>query len=189
MFCFLLSQIAVSEFLDIYPKACSDAKRWALFSLHTNIHCDPSADLKYLAYLFYTIHSFPFIYLRRDIGLAHWPSNVTTILLVASTIRFKWVLYLCLPSLITHSFFLKWRMRECYEITAHEMLMDGAGTKHSVCLSTGRTEGLIWASLALGEFRGEAIWGLFLQEFSQDKSVWEWKGPGSEGTACAKQCK
>lgn len=110
MFCFLLSQIAVSEFLDIYPKACSDAKRWALFSLHTNIHCDPSADLKYLAYLFYTIHSFPFIYLRRDIGLAHWPSNVTTILLVASTIRFKWVLYLCLPSLITHSFFLKWRI-------------------------------------------------------------------------------
>lgn len=86
-------------------------------------------------------------------------------------------------------FFFKWRMRECYEITAHEMLMDGAGTKHSVCLSTGRTEGLIWASLALGEFRGEAIWGLFLQEFSQDKSVWEWKGPGSEGTACAKQCK
>lgn len=72
---------------------------------------------------------------------------------------------------ISFFFFFKWRMRECYEITAHEMLMDGAGTKHSVCLSTGRTEGLIWASLALGEFRGEAIWGLFLQEFSQDKSV------------------
>lgn len=67
--------------------------------------------------------------------------------------------------LVFFVFFFKWRMRECYAITVHEMLMDGAGTKHSVCLSAGRTEGLIWASLALGEFRGEAIWGLFLQEF------------------------
>ena len=56
-------------------------------------------------------------------------------------------------------------MRECYAITVHEMFMDGARTEPSVGLSTGRTEGLIWANLALGEFRGEAMWGLFLQEF------------------------
>ena len=56
-------------------------------------------------------------------------------------------------------------MRECYAITVHEVFMDGACTEPSVVLSTGRTEGLIWASLALGEFRGEAMWGLFLQEF------------------------
>ena len=107
MFCFLLSQIALSKFLDIYPKACSDAKRWALFSLHTNIHCDPSAN-KYLVYLFYTLHSFPFIYLRRDIGLAHWPRLLLLYWLLPPSNLSECYTYACPASSLF--FVVKWRI-------------------------------------------------------------------------------
>ena len=109
MFCFLLSQIALSKFLDIYPKACSDAKRWTLFSLHTNIHCDPSAG-KYLASLFYTLHSFPFICLRRDIGLAHWPRLLLFYWLLPPSNLSECYSCACPASSLILFFFLKWRI-------------------------------------------------------------------------------
>lgn len=74
MFCFLPFQITLAAFLDIYAKACSQAKRRALFSLHTNIHCGCSAG-KSLASLSPMIFLSLSSVLEETVAWLHDPSN------------------------------------------------------------------------------------------------------------------